>query len=300
MTDISPPESGIYHDVPFDDYLAWPCVNNSSLGYAARSMAHYRYAPQQEPTEAMRFGSLVHCGKLEPAAIGSRYVVMPDFASEIRRDDGTEYANVKATKVYKEAVAAWRATVGDKEIVTSEQLETMLGIVNALTLHDFARHTLCRPGATEVCFVWDDPDTGIRCKARVDKWDEAPGQMAIYDLKTTRDAGDFERSIFRFGYHRQAAFYSDGVAACTGELAVDFGIVCVEKEPPYGVRGAMVGPNTIEIGRGEYKQLLAQLAECRRTNVWPGYEDPDEWNLPAWVMESQPAELTINGEAVTA
>jgi hypothetical protein len=33
---VEAPDPGIYHDVPFEQYLAWPYVNNSSLGYAAR------------------------------------------------------------------------------------------------------------------------------------------------------------------------------------------------------------------------------------------------------------------------
>jgi len=296
------PEPGIYHGVPLGDYLSWRCVNNSALSYAARSMVHYRYAPQQEPTAAMQLGSLAHCGKLEPAAIGARYAVMPDLAGDIRKPDGSEYANVRATKEYKQRVAAWQATVGDREVVTSEQLEVMLGIVQSLTAHDFARRALCGPGPVEVCFVWDDPDSGVRCKARVDKWnDSAPDGTAIYDLKTTRDAGDFERAMVRFAYHRQAAFYLDGVRACTGAATVRFGIVAVEKDPPFAVRGAMVGPETIEAGRGEYKRLLKQIAQCRKTNDWPGYEDPREWQLPAWAMaqtEDEELGLTFHGEVV--
>lgn len=296
------PTPGMYHDIPFDEYLAWPCVNNSSLSYAARSMAHYRFAPQQPPTAAMRFGSLVHCGKLEPAAIGARYAVMPDLAGDIRKPDGSEYSNVRATKEYRARVAAWQATVGDREVVTSEELETMLGIVQSLTAHDFARRTLCGPGPVEVSFVWDDPDSGVRCKARVDKWNDCdPGPMAVYDLKTTRDAIDFERAMVRFGYHRQAAFYSDGVRACTGAPTVRFGIIAVERETPFAVRGAMVGPETIEAGRSQYKRLLKQIAECRRSNAWPGYSDPAEWQLPAWAMaqnEDEELGLTFHGEVV--
>ncbi len=296
----APPEPGIYCDVPFGEYLAWPHVNNSSLSYAARSMAHYRYTPQQATTSAMRFGSLVHCGKLEPAAIGARYVVMPDFAADIRRPDGSQYTNVRASKAYKEAVEQWRESIGDKDVVTSDELSTMLGMVQSLTMHDFARATLCGPGPCEVCCVWDDPATGVRCKARADKWaNDKPGDTAIYDLKTTRDAGDFERAIYRYSYHRQAAFYADGMAACTGEASVAFGIIAVEKEQPYGVRGALMSDAAMEVGREEYRALLENIARSRSTGEWPSYADPDEWTLPGWAITDTPAELTVNGEVVT-
>lgn len=253
----TPPEPGIHHDVPFEEYLAWPYVNNSSLSYAARSMAHYRYAPPQEPSQAMRFGSLVHCGKLEPAAIGTRYAVMPDFAEEIRKEDGSRYSNVRATKAYKEAVAAWRKTIGDRQECSPEELEVMLGIVQSLVMHDQSRLWLCSEGPCEVSIVWDDPSTGIRCKGRIDKLCVVNNTPLLVDLKTTRDASDFERSIARFAYHRQAAFYGDGLTALT---ASDnrFALVIVEKEKPFGVRAALMSEEARCKGREEYQSLLAQ------------------------------------------
>lgn len=300
MTDTAP-DPGIYQDVPFADYLAWPAVNNTSLSYAARSLAHYRFAPEQEATDAMRFGSLVHTGKLEPAAIGSRYAVMPDFAADIRKPDGTEYSNVKATKAYKDAVTAWRATVGDKEECTGEQLQTMIGIASALTQHDLAREWLCGLGPVEVALVWDDPDSGVRCKGRVDKWLGGMQRPLLVDLKTTRDASQFEMAVARYAYHRQAAFYSDGLRVLTRATSVQFGVVAVEKELPFGVRAALMSEDALAIGREEYKSLLVRLAECRRTDVWPGYESPEHWTLPAWRMAQLEAEevgITIRGELV--
>jgi hypothetical protein len=293
------PEPGIYRNVTFAEYIGWPHVNNSSLSYAARSMAHYRYAPEIETTDAMRFGSLVHCGKLEPASIGARYAVMPDFAAEIRKPDGTEYSNVRATKAYKEAADAWRATIGDRECCTSQDLEQMLGIVQSLVMHDQARLWLCGGGEPEVSFVWDDPDSGVRCKARVDRWHGCNGQQLAVDLKTTKDASDFERSILRYAYHRQAAFYTDGITACTGIRNVLFGIVAVEKEKPFGVRAALMSDDAVAVGRREYKRLLAQLAECREANVWPGYSDPVAWSLPSWALAAgDDVDITVNGEAL--
>ena len=35
-------EPGIYRDIPFDEYLSWPHVNNTLLGAAAKSMAHFQ------------------------------------------------------------------------------------------------------------------------------------------------------------------------------------------------------------------------------------------------------------------
>ncbi len=294
------PEPGIYLNIPFEEYLSWPYVNNSSLSYAARSMAHYRYAPPIQPTAAMRFGSLVHCGKLEPAAIGARYAVMPDFSEEIRKEDGSRYSNVRATKAYKEAVAAWRETIGDREECSADELEIMLGIVQSLVMHDRSRLWLCSDGPCELSIVWDDVPTGIRCKGRIDKLCTGTTGHVLVDLKTTRDASDFQRSIARFGYHRQAAFYSDGLKTLTG-IDNHFALVIVEKDAPYGVRAALMSEEARQVGQDQYRQLLEQLAACRQSDHWPGYSDPHEWQLPSWYSpqnNDDELELTINGEIV--
>ncbi len=74
------PSIGIYHDVPIEEYLSWPYVNNSSLGPTERSMAHYRAALRNPgpPTAAMRLGSFLHAGVLEPLAIAARFVARPE------------------------------------------------------------------------------------------------------------------------------------------------------------------------------------------------------------------------------
>jgi exodeoxyribonuclease VIII len=295
-TTIQQPTPGIYEDVPFIDYLAWPCVNNSSLSYAARSLAHYRYAPEQATTDAMRLGSLVHCGRLEPAALHMRYAVMPDLAEGIRKPDGTEYSNVRATKEYKQRVADWQAQLGDRQPVTQDELDAMLGMVQAITLHDRARTWLCSPGQVELCVVWDDPDSGVRCKARIDKL--AAQHDLLVDLKTTRDASEFEQAIARYSYRRQAAFYLDGWRDAVGASAYQFAIVAVEKVQPFGVRAAVMAPDAVQIGRDQYKELLCEIADARKSGDWPGYDSPDAWTLPGWYLARHQADpqLTLNGE----
>lgn len=305
-TPLETPTPGIYFDVPFDEYLAWPCVNNSSLGYAVRSMAHYRYAPPMEATDAMRFGTLVHCGQLEPDELSERYVVMPDFTAQCLKPDGTPYANPKATRQYKELVDQWQNAHADREIVTEDWFTTAIGMVGAIAQNEFASQLLNGRGMTEVSLVWDDPDTDIRCKCRVDKLTRirSAGETSVTltDLKTTRDASQFEKAIANFAYHRQAAFYADGASAVLGETDVRFAIVAVEKEPPFGVRAAYMGDDVMAIGRAEYKRLLSQLAECRRTNDWPGYGNPETWDLPPWAKPAsnsdEPIGISINGEVV--
>jgi hypothetical protein len=137
-------------------------------------------------------------------------------------------------------------------------------------------------GEREYSAIWDDPETGVRCQARFD--DIARGIGAITDLKTTTDASPyrFPRTVFDYGYHLQAAHYLRGAKAL-GIEADSFGIVAVEKEPPYAVAIYQLNAAAIYDGERELRPLLARWAECDAAGAWPGYaEDVVVIDLPAW------------------
>lgn len=300
MTEVKPPpKPGLYEDVSFDDYLRWPYVNNSSLKAVLRSPAHYQAylrQPRNEPSDALRFGTFAHAGKLEPIHVAARYVVMPAFEDQVRREDGTEFKNPKGSAAYKELVAEFERVNADKELVSQADFDKLCGMLDALRANSRAREYFDHNGPAEVTMVWDDPTTGIRCKGRIDKLDEVNRRAA--DLKTTQDAADFSRSISKFGYHRQGAFYVDGLEALTGARH-EFCLVAVEKEFHYGVRSAPLSADAIAVGRAEYRKALDRIAACRVKEEWPGYDDPESWTLPPRAFHSSPVPLNVAGELVT-
>lgn len=286
------PKPGIYEDIDFADYLSWDCVNNSSLASLNRSPAHYRaYKTADTHTEsaALAFGTLSHTGILEPLQIAERYVVMPAFETMLTGD----YQKPKATKEYKEKVQQFEEVNAGKEIVSRDWFDKLLGINKSLAANQRASDYFHGSGQTEVSIVWDDPATGIRCKGRIDKVNDPAGLLV--DLKTTQDAGNFPKAIANYGYDRQAAFYLDGFAVLTGKH-YRFVIVAVEKETPFAVRAAPLSEACVANGRRQYRRCLDRLAECRTSEEWPSYDDPDEWDLPAWAMES--VDLNVNGTLV--
>lgn len=292
-----PPEPGIYFDVPFADYLAWPHINNTLLSHAARSMAHFRYRQlrgSDDSTTAQTFGRIVHFGTLEPEIIDSQYVVMPDFAAQVLQEK-PDCKSPRGTNRYRELVADFGERTTGREILDQADYDALVGILESIGNNERATDYLTG-GSAEVSIVWDDPATGLRCKARLDKWQRE--SCRAVDLKTTRDAGDFERAIANYNYHRQAAFYADGITTLTG-CNHEFGIVAVETAAPYCVCAAPLSQTAIKIGRAEYQSLLADIADCRRSDTWPGYENPDEWQLPAWCTTEPPLSLTVNGQRIT-
>ena len=284
LTGAQCPEPGVYEGVTFDEYCRWKAINASTICSGQRSMAHmlrHLKEPHRPPTDAMRRGGLIHAGELEPLTLLDRYVVMPAFEQQVRKPDGTEYGNPKASKAYRELVAEFHDVNAGKEIVSQEWYDSMLGMLDAISNHGRASEYLRGPGPTEVSITWVDDDTGIRCKARIDKIDKL--HQRLPDLKTTIDALRFDQSLAKYGYHIRGAFYEDGWLAVTGERYT-YALVAVESEPPHCVRAAPLAPSATAVGRDIYKQTLRGCAEAKRTGQWPGYDDPDSWTLPQWAM----------------
>lgn len=293
------PGPGIYENVPFSDYLAWPYISNSSLNAAERSMFHYKNRKPVAETDAMRFGTFCHLGRLEPSAIYRRYVVMPDLTQGVLTKSGEPAKNPKTTTEYESRVARWKAdNAGDKQIVEQADFDRMVGVVAALDRDPLAREWFSSDGPAEVCLVWDDPDTGLRCKSRLDKW--ATRLQLIADLKTCRDCLRFETDIAERNYHRQGAMYLDGLEILTRGEMHSFGLAAVENEEPFGTMTAPVSEEALEIGRDSYKAALRSIKAARESGVWSGYSSPPAWKLPAWKQQkSEPFNLKIGGETVS-
>ena len=96
-----------------------------------------------------------------------------------------------------------------KEIVTAEDYDRMMGAVDAINDKESAARCF-RRGKPEQIIVWREGD--LLCKARPDYWQPSStgGADRFIDLKTTQDAADFGRTIAKFDYHRQAAWYLRG------------------------------------------------------------------------------------------
>ena len=114
--------------------------------------------------------------------------------------------------------------------------------------HRKARELLAK-GEAEVALVWLDPDTGIKCKIKIDWWHDA---RTLADVKSAEDVTfeGFRRSCARLGYALSAAMYCEGVYQLTGE------------EPEWAFIACEKGrPNTVAVYR-------AMLPPCRNCIRW--------------------------------
>lgn len=293
------PEPGIHVGVPFEQYRAWPAINNGALGAALVSMAHFRrytrYGLDKEPTPQMRMGSLVHSGRFEPLAIIENYWFLPaNFGDDIRRPNGKEYDNVRSTTAYKELLRAEAEKHIGKTMVTEHEFRTMRGMVAALERDAGARHWLSG-GEYEVSILAQDPITGLWCKGRIDCLHKG---RSVADLKTADDISDFGRSIRKWGYDRQLAFYGD-MLGWLGEPVEIRGIVAQERNGDFLIRSGPLSEDSIEIGQDEYRGLLNRIAECQKSGVFPGYDNPKAWFPPSGAARGgESVTLKIGGKTV--
>lgn len=254
-------ETGLVHDMPAETYhqRTLGVASKSALDQINRSPAHYRawLIEDQQPTPAMRFGSLFHRYVLELPKALATIAVVPDFG------DCRKTAN-------KEAKAQWHAENDGKDFVSQEDWDTIRYMGDSIHKHPIAAKLLAACKA-EVSMKWIDAETGLHCKSRVDGIVE-PMDVLI-DVKTTQNASpeEFAKSAFNFRYHVQAALYSDGYEAVTGRPAKRFRLIAVEKEPPYAVMTHDFGQAELDLGRESYKANMRTLAECLERDEWPAY-----------------------------
>lgn len=273
------------------EYEAIDAIHWSTLKLMGKSPAHYLHALQpveHEDTDALQRGRVLHMAIFEPHRLASEVVVYRD------RRQGKKWEDFEA------------ANAG-KEIITSRMHDTVEGLRAAARASALASKYLAG-GRSEQTLRWkhvtpalgDFPAVEFECKGRADF---IANCGAIVDLKVTKDASPagFGREVMRYEYHGQAAFYSDGHEAMTGER-LPFIIVAVEAVAPYVVQVYRVGEDELALGRERYTSLLAQLDVCRRTSNWPGYAETEmALQLPRWAYpgEDENADdfgLIIGGE----
>lgn len=265
-----PAEASIWCQLSMPDYLALDRCSSHRLGLLRQSPAHLRHEilNPTEQTDAMRFGSAVHTAILEPELFDKLYAVAP-------RVD-------RRTTVGKETWAAFQLENGHKTAITADDMIAINGIKKAVAANSTAAALVAADGSAEMVGLWTDSATGVQCKMRIDKC--MFGLGALLDLKTTNDASrrEFERSIFKYGYHRQAAMYLDGCAAL-GRQIEDYIFVAVEKEAPYALAVYRLSDDIIALGRKENAALMQLYATCQRSNEWLGYPDLiQDIGIPAW------------------
>lgn len=264
MTSRGKAKSGPVHTLTREEYddgaAGW--VNWSTLKYILDSPKHYQHQLRspKEATDAMRLGSAVHTAVFEPEKLDTAYAVW----SEGRRA-GNDW------KAFCEAAEG-------RAVITQEQYLGAQLVAEAVRAHPVAGRLL-KKGIAEGTLLWTDPETGIKCKARLD-WITARHGV---DLKSsnTIDARQFGRSFGAMRSHGQLGFYNLGLVA--NGLKRSWKVIAVENAPPFDVAVYTVDDDAVFAGEGLAKEALQLLARCRKGRRWPGrYPKALPLELPPW------------------
>lgn len=161
--------------------------------------------------------------------------------------------------------------------------EIVCAMVDALAGHELAMRLLS-DGRPEVSAFAVDPETGVLRRGRFD-W---LGERILSDYKTTDNADPLAlpRTVAKFRYHMQAAWYLDLARDC-GHPAEAFAFIFQEKEPPYLVSVIDIDEEALERGRQLNRRALQRFRDCSDSGIWPGYQRPGEFttvSLPRWAF----------------
>ena len=256
------PSIGIHDNLPFADYLAIDAVNVSALKQVADCPA--KIGMVKEQSAAMALGSLTHCAILEPEQLERRY-----------QPTDLERIGTKAWQAEEEAA-------GGRELVKRADLDAALRMRDAVWAHPTAR-ALLTGAITERTLIWQDAETGLICKARLDAASPLGGPA---DVKTATSAHprEWARQAARLRYHWQAAHYLTGCVAL-GHPAEAFPFIVVESSPPHIVAVYELDHDSVEAGYCQLRKAFRRYAECRRANTWPAFGEYIETvRLPAWAL----------------
>ena len=263
-------DTGWHKDIDIFEYHHGKLKDRfSSSDMRKKSPAHImadKYG-DEKITPALQFGSALHTAATD--GIG-QLLVEPSFD--------------RRTKQGKADHADWLVDVAtnhaDKTHVTQDDYDTIQDMLAAVQEHPIGAAMLsCQD--REITGIFESES--VPCKIRPDFYDA--DKQIIYDLKSTisADVEDFTKSIFNFGYHVQAAFYSMGHFNIEN-LKCQFVIVAVEKSEPYGVNAFHIAGDALEYGYGQVFRQLYTIAECLENHKWPGYEPRlHTVTVPGWV-----------------
>lgn len=253
--------NGIHTELTDDEYFDTDRVSASGCKKLIKSPKKFKAANIYEKNDDAKFrlGDLCHCAVYEPFNVEKKFFVLP------------KWGGAGSKKRKEEALA----TNAGKTAVNQSEWDMCMRIRDAVFESEAAGPVLSALTHNEVAVFWEDVNTGIACKAKMDG--VAAGAGVITDLKTTLDASPdgFARTVEKFHYDLQASFYLSGWNNVAGsEYRCDtFLFIAVEKEHPYDVCVYDMPPEWIAIGREKYLEALERYKDCVKRDYWPGYSD---------------------------
>ncbi len=287
---------GLFRDMPFADYLAVDALSSTCMKLLAKSPWHYKNTPPMKQTRPMLRGSLAHCAQLEPDALATRYLIVPEDAP--RTPTAAQWSAKAPNPSSKAAMDWWRdfnAQALGRDIVSADDYSITQQQLAAIKAEPYLSE-LFSHGDAECSVFWVDKRTGVYCKARPDFMQPVGSDcVRVAELKTTADESPdgFSRVLTNLGYHRARAHYVDGVQQATGKRVIEYVFAVVTSAEPVLAVPYWLDDEDAQQGEDECAELRDRFARCQRTGAWPAYgSGPQIVGLKKWAKRSSELEVS--------
>lgn len=257
-------------DMSWEDYREYDAVNQSTLKQFARDPEAFR--AQELGLEARKTTSaMVYGSQLE------EYLFTGEMPFRLIPDGVLNEKGERRGKAWTEWKTQVEAELPGVELLKAdeyaERSEGMLRAAQNIRDHSRANALLLdnRNVLRHQRVIWTDDETGAVCKAEIDAVHLAG---RIIDLKTSSEIqpSEFNRSIFKFGYHIQAAWYRRAVKEITGDW-LPFSIVASKNKPGWGCEVFDLSAEWVELGEEWLRVWFPAYLEARQK---------DHYRTPSW------------------
>jgi exodeoxyribonuclease VIII len=262
---------------PYEYHSCHSFVSHSMIEVFRRSRQEYhaRYVdhtiPADPPTASMRLGTAVHVLLLRPEAWEDEIVVHRATASlQSKSAEQCIADNPKKTVITEDE--------HDRAIAITEKCASIKAVVKT------SRST--KSIVIETPIFWTHELEDIACKCMPDV--HVPG--CVIDLKTsanpTEDA--FARDCARYGYHRQAAWYLDGIRAAGIKRPTRFVHLAIATSEPFREPYQYeLGQGDVDLARDQNEESVRHIKACMNSGDWR--DEPQRGivrlRLPRWAIE---------------
>ena len=240
------------------------------LKYGPEKFKYFYDEPSKPPSDAMKIGSILHCGLLRPDEFSDEICLMPDF--NLRTKKG---------KLDKEIFEFENV---NKLVVTQKQYDLGMAMVDACNNND------------EICELLDDSVRersmyadvlGTPFRARPDSYKD----NVLHELKSTADGSPegFAKQIANLNYHVSLAHYAHVMEECAPEKLeysnIEYKFIVVENTPPHATAVYTPSERMIYVGNELWKEAIERLHYCLENDEWPGFNfESQEIDLPNWAV----------------
>lgn len=275
-------EPGLHRDVPMWEYLALPYMSASKLHLLNRSPKQFLHAQdaESEDTEATERGTALHMAVLEPSLFDAHYTVAEPCGATLKSGQrkGEPCGNPGLFLLRNglgwmcgQHVKGFGSEIDtSREILSADNYESVMGMRASILEHRRSRSLFEGAGEFEATIIFDDPETGVRCRIRPDRLVNRAGLLV--DIKTTRTAHphEFPRLAEKLGYFHKMAFYRRGLRAIGWDYRASV-VLAVEPHAPYDLAPALIEEEDLDSAEGDINRALRIYKQCTETDTWPGY-----------------------------